>query len=277
MRRVSSICGRDWAARRQSPSGVSEDVAVPWPQVIRRVVIALVLLVEWQAVQVTTVDPEAFAEYAVEIEHTTNWRYGYVLQRHGAVLVKTRPGTRAQTSAPRGVNDDIAREMSRTLHLLGWKAVFELSFYALLLGMWDAGVARWRRRFASHDISEWRRSAAFGGLWAVLVAAALAPYVLTGYGDPLFSSWRGPGAMSYSMWLGSAVGPLGPALTYRAVVLFVVTFPLMGLGWAGRFLAPIGEPAALWIVSVVFHGCQAAALHWAVGATDTPQTDTPTG
>ena len=53
---------------------------MPWRDLVRRVAIALVLVVEWQAVQVTTVDAAAFAEYAFEIEHTSNWRYGYVLQ-----------------------------------------------------------------------------------------------------------------------------------------------------------------------------------------------------
>lgn len=250
---------------------------MPWRDLVRSVAIALALMVEWQAVQVTTVDADAFAEYAFEIEQTPNWRYGYVPQRHGAVLVKTRPDAGAPPSAPRAVNDEVTRQMSRALHLLGWKAVFELSFYALLWGLWDAGVARRRRRFASHSDSPWRRSAAFGGHWAVLIAAVLAPYFLTGYGDPLLSNWQGPGAISYSTQSGSTVGPLGPALTYRAVVLMVVTVPLIGLDWACRLLAPIGESASLSIVSVVFYAIAAAAWQWAVEWSATPRPREETG
>lgn len=248
-----------------------------WRPLVRCAAIALVLIAEWQAVQVITVEAEAFEEYAVEIERTRNWRYGYVLQRHGALLVKTRPDAGARGSATRVVNDAVAGEMSRALHLLGWKAVFELSFYGLLWVIWNAGVARWRRRFSSEDASPWRRAAAFGGLWAILITAVLAPYLLLGYGDPLLSNWRGPGALSYTVRHGSIVGPLGPALTYGAVVLLVLLFPALGLGWAGGLLAPIGEPASFWIVSVVFYGLQAATWQWAVGLPDIPPTNTQTG
>lgn len=248
-----------------------------WRAVIPCLAIALVLIAEWRAALVTTVEAETFGEYAVEIERSGTWRYGYVLQRHGALLVKSRLGVGTPPLEPLDSSDEVAPVMVRTLRLIQWKAAFELSFYGLLWVIWDAGVTWWRRRYSSADASRWRRAAAFGALWAVIVTAVLAPYLLLGYGDPLLSNWCGPGAMSYTTHLGSTPGPLAPALTYRAVVLLVLLFPLVGLGWACQLFAPIGEPASFWIVSVVFYGLQAATWQWAVGSPDIPPTNTQTG
>lgn len=228
---------------------------------LRCVAIALVLAAEWLSIRVPTVNAEAFEEHAVELERTPAWRYGYVVQRHGAVLVKTSLDAGAPPLAPAGADDEIARMMARTLRLMPWQAGFELTFYASLWALWRVGMARWRRRFSSELSSPWRRSVAFGLLWAVLISAVLTPYLVTGYGEPRFSTWRGPGALSYTAWLGSAGEPWSPPLTYRAVVLVVLLIPLVSLELTVRFV-PTGLPASFWLVSVVFYGVSAAAWAW---------------
>lgn len=248
--------------RIRTPAEIQMRVLLQRRCLLRCVAIGLVLVAEWLSVQVPTVDAEVFRESAFERERTRTWRYGYILEHHGAVLVKTPLGTGAPTPAPVDTDDGVAREMARTLRLLPWKAAFELSFYALLWALWSAGVARWRRRCSSEMFSRWRRSAALGLSWAILITVVLAPYLVAGYGEPLFSTWRGPGALSYTTWFGSTGGPWDPSLTYRNLVLSVLMLPLVSMEWTLGFLAPLGVPAAFWVISVVFYGLGAAAWAW---------------
>ena len=89
-------------------------------RLLRCVAIALVRLAEWLSVGVPAVDAEAFEEHAFELERTQAWRYGYVVQRHGAVLVKTRLDAGATPLPSTRTDDEIAPVVARTLHLMPW-------------------------------------------------------------------------------------------------------------------------------------------------------------
>jgi len=207
-------------------------------------VIALALCAEWLVASPPSIDGPLFDERVTELQRTQAWRYGYVQQYHGAVLVKTPLAEGAPPLEPPDTDDDIAPIMAQQLRLAPWKAGFEIGFYAALWALWS-GLALLRRRLAGPDAARWRRSAAPGVSWALMITAVMAPLLLAGYGEPLFSTWQGPGALSYSSAFGSSVPEWGPSFTYRAVLMAVFAFPILSLGWTLQFFEPIGVRAAL--------------------------------
>jgi hypothetical protein len=225
--------------------------------------IALVLCAEWLVASVPTVDESTFDKRVTELERTQAWRYGYLLQRHGAVLVKTRLVAGAPLLAPIDADDEIAPIMARELRMKPWKATFEIGFYASLWAFWSGALPRLRQRFSGEDSTRWRRSAALGMSWAAMITAVLAPFLIAGYGEPLFSNWQGPGALSTTTWgFGSTGTAWGPSLTYRVVLQAVIMFPLLSVAWTFGFLEPVGARAAFWFVSVLLYAFAATALKW---------------
>jgi len=226
--------------------------------------IALVLCAEWLVASVPSVDGSTFDERVTELERTRTWRYGYLLQYHGAVPVKTRLVEGAPPLAPIDADDEIAPIMAQELRLAPWKAAFEIGFYASLWALWSGGLSRLRRRLSGPDSTRWRRSVALGLSWAAMITAVMAPFLIAGYGEPLFSTWRGPGALSYSSWFDSTGTAWGSSLTYRAVLEAVLMFPLVSLEWTWRFFEPIGARVSFWLVSVVFYAIAGTAWKWII-------------
>ncbi len=231
--------------------------------------VALVVWIEWLIASVPSIDGPVFNQRVTEIERTASWRYGYALQYHGAVLVKTRVVEGAPPLAPIDADDDIAPIMAEQLRQTPWKVAFELGFYAALWALWSAGLSRLRRRVSAPDSTRWRRSVALGLSWALMITVALLPYLIAGYGEPLFSQPHGPGALSYTTGgFGSTGTDWGFSLSYSAVVANIVIFPLVCLEWFLDFLQPIGQRAAFGLLSVAFYAIVAIACGWLADTID---------
>ena len=98
-----------------------------------------------------------------------------------------------------------------------------------------------------------------------MITAVMAPLLLAGYGEPLFSTWQGPGALSYSSAFGSNIPQWGPSFTYRALLIAVFAFPILSLGWTLDFFEPVGFRVALWLLCVAFYAVGATACAWITG------------
>lgn len=225
----------------------------------------LVLYVLGGVAWVRSIDESEFETYAVEIERSQTWRWGYVMPHHGAVLVKTRLAADAPPLAPIAADDWLTPIMAHELRLRPWKAAFEIGFYASLWALWSVGLARMRRRLSGADSTRWRRSVTFGLSWAVMIAALMAPFLIAGYGEPLFTNQQAPGAWGATTWGFPSTGTAwGYSLTYRGVLQPTLMLAILSLRSTLAFLEPIGIRATCLLVSVVFYAGGATAWKWIV-------------
>ena len=225
------------------------------------------LALQWLLVAIPTIEAERFELWAVELERGGKWRYGYVQEHHGASLVKTPLRADAPAFVPRS-EDPLSPLMARELRTTPWKAGLELAFYAGLLALYRYGLPRlpWTRSGAQ---SRWRRSSGVALSTVIFVSAAMAPYLAAGYGEPLFSTYRGPGALSYS-GLVPITAPVTPAVSYGALLQAWLIWPLMAAQWAAEPLSAwLGIRGSLWLVASGFWGIVAGAGAW-VGGCPTP-------
>jgi hypothetical protein len=227
-----------------------------WPRIL-----VVAALVSFQAMftLVPSVDRAAFEADAHEIHRTWLWRYGYVRQYHGAVLIATRMTDDASPLPPRDPDDDIAPQMLRNLESRPFKVAFEVGFYVFLWLLWRVGIVPARRRLAGEHATRWRRSAVGGLSWVAIATAALAPYLLAGYGEPLFSTLQGPGALSSSSMIASVGSVFGPALSYDSYLEVFVLWPLLCFAWV-PWLAGLDVRLALWLMSAGAYGLVGAAM-----------------
>ena len=107
--------------------------------------VALVIWAVWSSASVRRIDRETFDTHAVELERTRTWRYGYVRNYRGGLLVRTRLGAGAPPLAPIAANDTVAPIMTRELHAHQQKAAVEAVLYGLLWGLLFGGAFRLRR------------------------------------------------------------------------------------------------------------------------------------
>ena len=203
--------------------------------------VALVLCVQWTIASIPETDSENFDERVVELERTSRWRYGYAWQFHGVVLVKARNVPGAPPLVPIDSDDRLSLVMARQLRLRHWKAGFELLFYAALQLLIMTGLPRLSDAIAGTGGTRCRLAAAIAIANLLFVTAALAPYLLIGYGEPLFSTRQGPDAFSSSGLISATTVAFGPSITYRAVIEGVLRFPLLCTWWALDFLEALAR------------------------------------
>jgi hypothetical protein len=234
-------------------------VASPLRLVGRLTVPALVLLVQWLLVRIPTMDRSDFEKYAAELERTARWRYGYLVQHHGAWIVRTRMDAHAPAFQPPPADDPLSRVMARELREGPWKASAELAFYAVLFTLYRCSRSRLHRlRILPAAPRLWHASAVALAA-GVLVAAAMAPYLLSGYGEPLFSNCYGPGAITCTSLVPATAQPARSAVSYGLLLQGLLWWPLMATDWAAEPLS-----AALGIRGSL--GCVATLFWCAVGA-----------
>ena len=177
--------------------------------------IAAVMLIamQWTLVAPLDVDSLDFRLSATELKRTDRWRYGYVRQYHGAMLVRTRPATDDPPVSLIRADDTIAPMMARELRLAPWKATLELVFYAGLYALCRFGLRRlpWSGPASGDTRVRWCARASLSTI--VWITAALAPYLVFGYGEPLLSTRQGPDAISWS-GLVPVTSPVTPAVSY---------------------------------------------------------------
>jgi hypothetical protein len=197
-----------------------------------------------------------FDRAGVELDRDVRWRYGYVVTRHGAVLVRA-PLAGAAGPAPSVPADAVSTFMARELKARPWKCGLELIFYAGLMTI--VHVSRRRAPSASSAVNgRVRRLARAAGLAVTLVTVTMAPYLFSGYGEPLFSTWRGPGALS-SSGLVPATAPVVPAVSYGLLLQWLFIMPMIASSRAAETLSlALGIRGSLWLVTAAFWGLIAA-------------------
>lgn len=223
-------------------------------RIVARVIgLAVLLILQWSLAAIPTIDAAQFDRWAVELERSATWRYGYAQEYHGAVLVKAALSADATPLVP-PTGDRLAALMARELRTAPWKAGMELAFYAglFLLGRHALPRLPLFRAAAQHRV-RWSLGAALSVV--AFVTAAMAPYLALGYGEPLFSTYRGAGALSYS-GLVPITAPVTPAVSYGLLLQWwVLIWPLMAGQWAAEPLSSwLGIRASLWCVTSVFWG-----------------------
>jgi hypothetical protein len=234
-------------------------------RVLKCAAVALVLYIVGAVAWVPSVERHQFERFAVEFKRTQTWRYGYVRSHHGAFFVKTRLTADGRRLKPIAAGDTLTPIMARELRLRPWKVAFEIGFYASLWALWSIGLARLRRRLSGPDSTRWRRSVVHGLSWAVMITAELAPFLIAGYGEPLFSNQEGPGALSATTWGFPSTGTAwGYSLTYRGVLQPTLLLAILSLKSTLGFLPPIGIRETCLLVSLVFYFTVATAGKWIV-------------
>ena len=164
--------------------------------------------------------PEHFDVVAVELQRADGWRYGYVTQDGDTMLVKSPEERDSPAFTPPDAGDALATLMSRKLRYRVPKAWAEFGFY-VVLGLYVRRAARLRRTW-SQSPSLRARSASL--VTAGFVTLGLAPYVLTGYGEPLFQSLYSVSIESYTQQLVPVTGPIEPTISYTGFVQAVTAF-----------------------------------------------------
>jgi hypothetical protein len=228
-----------------------------WPVIAHRFLVplvfaALVVSLQWALASIPTVNRQEFNRRATELQRTARWRYGYVHQYHGAVLVKTRTRADASQLRPRAAGNRLAAVMARDLRQRTGKAWLELAFYGGLFVLYRFGrnlLYRVRMRAPGNRLAF---GAAVALATALFVTAVMTPYLLYGYGEPLFSNRVGPGALT-STSLVPTTAAITSAISYRLLLQQLLIWPLMSAEWAAEPLSTLlGIRGSLWLVAVTF-------------------------
>lgn len=218
----------------------------------------LVLQAFFLELRVPAIPPVSFAEEAVELKVTPEWRYGYLQFWHGAVLVKARnldqPTTYGRLAPTVGLEPGIAAIMRRDLDALPGKAALEACLYLALLAYVFLGWGWLKRALLAQGRSRGRLLIAHVLGWLGLWLIAGAPLLLWGYGTPLFANCMGPGALSSSgMYLGR-VPPYISTVSYHFLVAALTPaclIPLIPISLALAWLPKITEGQVLWLRSLL--------------------------
>ena len=128
----------------------------------------------------------------------------------------------------------------------------ELAFYSALFGLYRL-VRRVLHGIAVRPVgTRLRFSASVALSAAILVSASMTPYLLLGYGEPLFSNRMGPGALS-SSGLVPSTAPITSAISYGLLLQQLLIWPMISAEWAAESLsALLGTRGSLWLVAVTF-------------------------
>ena len=246
----------------------------------------LILYFQYEAwkFKVRYVPPSDYAENAVDLKVTKDMRYGFVWSYHGSFLVKTGntiglhaadQKDRKTPPMPQGEDDEatdhesgvlnpnagtqhldddqmfkVPTQMREELELVPVKTALEtvLVFDGILLDLPGAILAGQSTPVLSHvQRTSWRNFWAATASGTVCFWIMSLPFIIFNYGHPLFSTWIGPGAMSYSV--GSVPSSYGPGMTisYRVVYEMLTFFPKI------IFLS-FAEPLPEWSQTIIFFG-----------------------
>lgn len=222
--------------------------------------VAAVLVLQYLLVAIPKIEPVLFDRRVVELQRSDSRRYGYVMQRHGAVLVRTTLDADAAPFVPPR-DDRVATLMTRELKTTPWKAAIELAFYASLVALGRSALrtAPWMRAAPRRRL---RLSLGAGLSAIVFVSAVVAPYLAIGYGEPLFSTRRGPGALT-SSGLVPVTAPIVPAVSYGLILEAFLIWPMMAMQWAAEPLSAwLGIRGSLWVVAAGFWAVVATVATW---------------
>lgn len=207
--------------------------------------------------EVQTVPAEDYRRMANEIRVTESWRFGYALAHHGAFLVKTRNSPDFKPVERDGLDSELDQAMAASLRAFPKKSVLEALFYGIVLA-YVIGLVPWLRRSFNRRYPSWisaalREEVYWIGGWTLF----LGPLLLLGYGESLYTTWAGPGALSYSgPYLGLPTGQGGETLAYRTLLELACLFPCLAVRpfWFGDLLESMRVAQYLWVAGIVFWG-----------------------
>lgn len=232
------------------------------PALIAVLAVATLQAYAWDR-KITTVDEETYFDRAFDLRINGQDRVGYHIERHGAVFVHTTAsGATGQRAPEREEIEPVRAFMQAELDWLPWKAALEGVWYALVAVALTVSFMRAARLTP--------RRAAYRGALAVWKAwcVFLLPLWL-GYGQPVFSNWIGPGALSWSGPYFYSEWTPGLTVSYRPLVEALALMPALALepvlSWLLYFvsmpvyLAIIGAPAAL-VMGAGIGGASAIAV-----------------
>ena len=214
--------------------------------------------------------------------------HGYIVLHHGAVLVKMRntgplpsterPGSQAETDADIGGNeadmaadDEVRAVMARELDLVAVKTALELALYVALL-LWGFFGIRWfRSKLIGGSDRRLRWFAAGVASWIIPWTFAASPLLLLGYGNPLFTNWMGPGALSWSTGYPISWSP-GLSVSYRWFIEMASFWPVLLLATVAHavmhYLPAMSGGMVVWIAGVLFYGFVGGLRGLAAGAAE---------
>ena len=187
---------------------------------------ALMLMLLMQGIclrdKVLRVDAGEYASEATELRVSSHWRYGYMKMMHGARIVRT-PNVPLLVSqgSPRS---HVWVAMNNELRLVPLKAAGETALYLLLL-VYGFFAAPWMAIGAPAQSGGRIWNAVHVGLlWASGWTILAVPVLVWGYGEPIYSTWAGPGALSASGPYMCSLSS-GPGLTVSYRIVFEVGAP----------------------------------------------------
>jgi hypothetical protein len=169
--------------------------------------------------RVVNIPPEKYQQSgAVDLKITPELRYGYVSAQHGAFLVKTQNGAAFTSYQPNNDYEKIEFDwMKKDLESYRRRANLEAVFYgtvwayAFVLIPW----LRWKIQGIRWPGRTILRGLFWAGGW-VLIAT---PLILLDYGASLYTTWNGPGALSWSgPYFGTVTGFNAETISYRTFV-----------------------------------------------------------
>ena len=260
----------------------------------RSILFALTILVmvalQWFSLKdkIRCIDPDKIPLDFVELRTTSEWRTGYVVLHHGAVLVSmplnTPPASAERDAAAEEDESDAAGDatggsghvrpcteeeeairliMGRELDLAPLKAGLELALYVALLFWGFFGARRFRARVLGTGTGRSRACVAGALSWMVGWLIAAAPLVACGYGPPLFSNWMGPGAASWSSGYPGSWGS-GLTVSYRHFIETAALWPMLFLdpavSFVSRHFPTLGDTLLFLAAGLVFYGAVGGVL-----------------
>lgn len=217
--------------------------------------------------KVAKISPAEYSRYAVDLRDTETTRYGYVPLHHGAILVCARntPETihrwEKETETDADTNQDLSEVsgvrsiMLQQLQWYPWKVIFETILYSLFVGYVFFWAAKLRKFFAPPESGSLYK-VAFEALLFIYGWTLIAfPLVEFSYGASLYSTWAGPGALSWS----SPAVPMGisaETISYRPVMELLCLFPMIFVEITGlQYLLPeMSVAVTAWLAGVLFFG-----------------------
>lgn len=211
--------------------------------------------------RITEVSASDYAERATELSVDQNWRYGFYVWAHGALLVKTRnvPGVHPYgTLPPDSKTGEIMLDEFRMAPYRPW---LEGALYVALLG-YILFIAPWARNVVSSRYhSRFLQTAGpllFESLlWIAGWSLLIAPMVLWGYGATVYTTCQGRVFFSCSGPYLEMGHVSAETVTYRPLIERVAYAPLYlqaRLPDLFRQLPKMSTGAYLWLAGGWFYG-----------------------
>jgi hypothetical protein len=200
---------------------------------------------------------DAYGRIATEIRVTERWRYGYVCGQHGAVLVETRNTTNSKPAQRSDGDAELSQAMLVELRAYPRRSLLEALLYGFVLTYALVFVPR-LRRWLSECSSAWpwamlRESVFWVCGWTVLVG----PLLWLGYGASIYTTWAGPGFLSYSgPYPGMPIGFAGETVSYRPLLEAVSAWPVVVIqpAWFKPVIPDMSFPQYIWLAGTVWWG-----------------------